>query len=150
MRMIRFLFVVLAWGLGFLSVAAAESPVGTWVIDSQAMRGQMRKMVEKQLADLTPEQRKLAESMIDAQMDQVLAEMKGSAEFRADGSVVFRDEKGREDLGVWEEKDGQIRLRAKDRTGGTLVGRMVDGRLHMRPEEDGDAPFFFVLKRKEG
>ncbi|HFD16909.1 MAG TPA: hypothetical protein ENJ38_11485 [Rhodospirillales bacterium] len=129
-------------------LAAAQSPVGTWVIDKDAMRGQLRRAIEAEMRDLTPEMRAQVAPMIDQQVEGIIAELEGSAEFREDGSVVFRDDRGGVDEGRWEMADGTIRLSAASGKGGTMVGRMVDGRMVMKPEGEEEVPFSFVFMRR--
>ena len=129
-------------------LAAAQSPVGTWVIDKDAMRGQLRQAIEAEMRDLTPEMRAQVAPMIDQQVEGIIAELEGSAEFREDGSVVFRDDRGGVDEGRWEMADGTIRLSAANGKGGTMVGRMVDGRMVMKPEGEEEVPFSFVFMRR--
>ncbi len=142
-RLFAFVFVLFVADL-----AVAQSLVGTWVIDKDAMRGQLRQAIEAEMRDLTPEMRAQVAPMIDQQVEGIIAELQGSAEFREDGSVVFRDEKGGEDAGRWEMIDGRIRLTAADGKGDAMVGELVDGRMVMRPEGEKDVPFSFVFMRQ--
>ncbi len=129
-------------------LAAAQSPVGTWVIDKDAMRGQLRQAIEAEMRDLTPEMRAQVAPMIDQQVEGIIAELEGSAEFREDGSVVFRDDRGGVDEGRWEMADGVIRLSAADGQGGTMVGELVGERMVMKPEGEEEVPFSFVFVRQ--
>ncbi len=142
-RLFAFAFVLLV-----AELAVAQSLVGTWVIDKEAMRGELRQAIEAEMRDLTPEMRAQVAPMIDQQVEGIIAQLQGSAEFREDGSVVFRDEKGGEDPGRWEMVDGRIRLTAADGKGDAMVGELVDGRMVMRPESEKDVPFSFVFMRQ--
>ncbi len=127
--------------------AVAQSLVGTWVIDKEAMRGQLRQAIEAEMRDLTPEMRTQVAPMIDQQVEGIIAELEGSAEFREDGTVLFRDEQGGADEGRWEMTDGRIRLTAASGEGNAMVGELVDGRMVMKPEGE-ELPFAFVFMRR--
>ncbi len=142
MRLLAFVLLLFAG-----QPAVAESLVGTWVIDKEAMRGQLRQAIETEMRDLTEEMRAQVAPMIDQQVESILAELRGSAEFREDGTVVFRDEQGAEDRGRWEMVDGRIRLTAAGGEGNAMVGRLVDGRMVMKPEGE-ELPFAFVFMRR--
>ncbi len=129
-------------------LALAQSPVGTWVIDKDAMRGQLRQAIEAEMRDLTPEMRSQVAPMIDQQVESIIAELEGSAEFRADGSVIFRDGQRVEEEGRWEMADGVIRLSAANGQGGTMVGELVGERMVMKPEGEEEVPFSFVFMRQ--
>ncbi len=145
LRLLGVIVIVLAARL-----VAAESPVGRWTVDEDQMRESMLALVISQLdANSVPEdQREGVLTAIRADIDRALADMRGTVEFLADGRATFTDPEGKVDTAQWTAQEDGIRIVPPAGKGDPMVGRFVDGRLHLTPEGESDAPLAIVLKRK--
>lgn len=130
-------------------LAAAGGPVGRWAVDEDAMRAQLRSIVETQLGDLTAEQRTLVAPMIDGRIEELLAQLRGTAEFLPDGRAVFVGPEGERESGRWELEGEEIRLRVDGRER-PMIGRLADDRMSFAdpaPEPDAMPAPELVLRR---
>lgn len=131
-------------------LAAAGGVVGRWIVDEDAMRERLSGLVERELAGLDANQRRMVAPMIAARVDEMLAQIRGTAEFLPDGTAIFTDPSGGRDTGRWEERDGRILLEADGRDA-PMTGRFEGDRLVFRaPPEAGAGPGFALVLRRDG
>ena len=75
-------------------MARAADPVGTWAVDEDAFRRELQRIMQAELARLPAAERTQVEGAIAAQLDQMVRRGAGTAEFRADGTVLFEEVEG--------------------------------------------------------
>ena len=143
--------------LGLLSVgmpthAADESDViGVWTVDTGALRSQMESMMEAQFAQLPEAQRGPAMAMVQGQLDQMVGQMEGHAEFRPDGTVTFTSPDEPASHGTWSLEGDRLRFGRDQPEPGepAYVGSVDDDVMQVRPEGESDMSFVLTLRRQD-
>ncbi len=130
--------------------AEAQSPVGRWVVDEDAMRGLMRGMVVEQLeADgVPPAQQEMILQAIEPDIARTLEELRGTLEFFPDGRAVFSDTKGRADDASWTQDGETIRIVPAEGEDNAMRARIIEGKLHLRSEKEGEEGLAVVFMRE--
>lgn len=150
----RCMIVALAAALlGGPALAADESDVlGLWTVDTEALRGQMERMLERRLDQLPESQRAPALAMARAQLAPMVDQMAGEAEFRPDGTVVFTSANDPASYGTWSLDDDTLRFE-RDQRGPdepAYVGTVAGDVIEVQPAGSPDNPHFtLTLRRSE-
>ena len=134
---------------GGAAFAADQSDVvGTWSVDTAALRERMAQMVEQQLANMPAAQQARARMMMAAQLDQMVASMAGRADFRADGSVEFTSPNEEASSGTWSLEDDVLRFQRDERAPGepAYVGTVEGDVIEVQPQ-DAQSAFQLTLRR---
>lgn len=129
--------------------ADASDVVGTWSVDTAALRERMAQMVEGELGNLPEDQQHRARAMMAAQLDQMVAGMAGQAEFRPDGTVLFTSPNQDDSAGTWSLEDDVLRFQRDERAPGepTYVGTVEGDLIRVQPE-DAQSAFELTLQRE--
>src|SRR5207245_11506703 len=98
-RFLRLPFLALLLMAG--RVALAADPVGTWAVDTAALRDEYRRLMETDLADMPAAQRAQTEAVLPGRLDEMAHRSAGTADFRPDGTVVLEDYEGQRRTGRW-------------------------------------------------
>ena len=138
-------------GLAPAHAADESDVVGTWAVDTAALRSQMESMMEAQLAQLPESQRGPAMAMVQGQLDQMVGQMEGQAEFRPDGTVTFTSATDPATYGTWSIENDRLRFgRAQPVAGEPAYVGSVDGDvIEVRPEGGEPDPSFTVTLRRQ-
>ena len=132
-------------------LAADESDVvGLWIVDTDALRGQMERMMERQLAQLPESQRAPALAMARAQLAPMVDQMAGEAEFRPDGTVVFTSATDPASYGTWSLDDETLRFERDHRPPDepAYVGTVEADVIEVQPAGSPGNPHFTLTLRR--
>lgn len=152
--MLKHVFIATFLLLGLAPAHAADESdvVGTWAVDTAALRSQMETMMVAQLAQLPESQRGPAMAMVQGQLDQMVGQMEGQAEFMADGTVTFTSATDPATYGTWSLQNDRLRFGRDQPVPGepAYVGSVEGDVIQVRPEEDqGDPSFTVTLRRQD-
>jgi hypothetical protein len=135
------------------ALGADESDViGLWSVDTDALRSQMESMLERRFAELPDDQRAPALAMAKAQLEPMVGQMAGEAEFRPDGTVVFTSGTDPASYGTWSLDDDLLRFERDQRVANepAYVGTVEDDVISARPAgREGNPNFTLTLRRTE-
>lgn len=150
----RFVVAGLAVVLWAGSVLAADESdvIGLWSVDTGALREQMESMLERQFAQLPEDQRGPAMAMAMAQLDPMVGQMAGEAEFRPDGTVVFTSATDPASFGTWSLDDDLLRFERDQRMPSepAYVGTVEGDVISVRPAgPQGNPHFTLTLRRNQ-
>jgi len=143
----RVLALLLALALA-APVLAADRVVGRWVLDEAAFRAQVERFYAEALAQVPAEDRDRAEAMAERAIDATVERMAGAAAtFEPDGTVVLDAGEGPAQEGRWSRAGDTIVVEpaAEGEAATTLVGTFEDGRLRLKPDQEGAVGF--VMRR---
>lgn len=144
--------VALTIATGSVARAAQESDVvGIWAVDVAGLKSEMERMLEEQFRQLPEAQQKQARAMAAVQLDAMVGQMAGEAEFRPDGTAIFTSAEDPPTTGTWTLDNGTLRFGRDQRAQGepAYIGE-VDGDV-IRVEPEGRNPnnhFTLTLRRQ--
>lgn len=125
------------------AVALGEGPVGSWAVDTAALRGEFERILRADIARMPPAQRPPTEAVLPGRLDDLVHRSAWVAEFRPDGTVLIEDYVGHR-TGSWAVDGAHIRLQGAD--GVPYLGTLEGDTMEL-VTEDEPAPTL-VLRRR--
>jgi hypothetical protein len=124
----------------------AADPVGSWAVDTAALRGELERLMRADIARMPAAQRPQTEAVLPGRLDHMAHRSAGTAEFRPDGTVLLEDHLGQRRTGRWSLEGDRVRLLSEDEPpyAGTLEGDV----MRLEPEGEAEPAPALVLRRR--
>jgi hypothetical protein len=139
-----FIAVLLAALVGRTALAA--DPVGSWAVDTAALRAELERFLRADIARMPKVQQPQTEAVLPGRLVEMVRRSAGTVEFRRDGAVLFEDDQRQRRRGRWTLEGDRVHLQSED--GPSYAGTVERDVMRLEPQgEDEPAPTL-VLRRQ--
>lgn len=130
-------------------VALAADPVGSWAVDTAALKAELERLVQADLARMSASERAQMGPALAGQLDELVRRSAGTAEFRRDGTVLLQgSHDGTRQTGRWTLDGDRVRLVPDDHRKSPFAGAVEGDTMRLKPEREVEEFGGLVLKRQ--
>jgi hypothetical protein len=145
LRLVAVLLLTRGTTLAVAAMAAA-GPVGTWIVDTTALRGELERLMRADLPEMPADQQARTEAVMPGRIDEIVHRGAGTVEFRPGGTAVLEDYEAQRRDGRWTLDGNRVRLLTAEDP--PYAGTLEGDTMRLEPEGQDGPALGLVLRRR--